>query len=348
MKSTYVSLNLEETSAKRDQEMLNITALKKQAEAVKAELDKAIAAGEAAKGDQTAFTKYVAYRLKLSDSLLNLVTQADSLERDLFALQLKQDSLNFIKQVIVADEQQAPGRNANWAHYGMRQYMKIDSFYDRMLDSVEINAAFTPYTLRWLGIVGSFNRNSYYTYFDDLAFSDRISSNTLSVFNAGLEFNLIHYNPVAMHYFNFGLLRIRNNNISDLTTSALTVKVQTSAVDTTQKVTSTYNAYTTPITEYEAWNPYLNYYLFLGQGQKQGLHLSTQVQFRNTGQNPVNLGLGYIFSFKNSKAASVLNVEAYVKFQDLFKALPEQEAHFYNRNTIGLLLGIPINFPTTK
>ncbi len=329
-------------------EKLTAIALRKQYDAVKAELDKTIATGDAVQDDPDLWPIYVGYRLKLADSLLSLQAQSDSLERDYFALIQKQDSLTYIRKVIVADEQHTVSPNGNLALYGVRQYNKIDSFYDRMLDTVEINAAFTPYTLKWLGIVGSFNRNSYYTYFDSLPFSGRIANPTLSVFNVGIEFNLIHYNPSAMHYFNFGLLRIRNNNIADLTTSSVTVKIQTSAADTTQKVASTYNAYTSPIVEYEAWNPYLNYYLFLGKGQTQGLHLSTQAEFRNTGQNPVNLGLGYIFSFKNSKDASVLNVEAFVKFQDLFKALSEQETHFYGRNTIGLLFGIPINFPTTK
>ncbi|HWK07686.1 MAG TPA: hypothetical protein VNS58_28840 [Puia sp.] len=349
VKSSYADLNLDETMAKRDQEKLSAAALRNKAKKVKEELDKDIIYGIAAVGDSAAFAACVNERLTLADSLLTIDSQADSLDKDQFTLQLKQDSLNYIKKVILADEQRAPHRpNTNLSNYGIKQYQKIDSFYDRLRDSAEMNANFSPYTLRWLGIVGSFNRNSYYTYFDSLAFSNRISSSTLSLFNIGLEFNLIHYNPLAMHYFNFGLLRIRNNNIGDLTTSPLSVKVRTSLNDTTQKITQTYNVYTSPIKEYEAWNPYINYYLFLGKSQQQGLHLSSQAEFRNSGQNPVNLGLGYIFSFKNSKDNSVLNVEAYVKFQDLFKALPEQESHFYSRNTIGLLFGIPINFPTTQ
>lgn len=348
IKSNFAQLNLEENSAKWDHEKLTVAALRKQAGAVKGELNKAIASGKETDPGSPVFAAIVSQRLKLADSLLGIESQADSLERDMRALQLKQDSLTFIRKIISDDENHTNTGNGNFANYGIQQYKKIDSIYDRQLDSVEMNASYTPYTLKWLAVIGSFNRNSYYTYFDSLAFSSRLSGNTLSVFNIGLEFSLIHYNPHAMHYFDLGLQRIRNNNIGDLSTSSLTTRVASSLNDTTQNLKSTYNVYTSAITWYEAWNPYIHYYLFLGKGQKQGFHLNPQAEFRNTGQNPVNLALGYIFSFKNSKDNSVLNVEAYVKFQDIFKALPSQPSGFYNRNTIGLLFGIPINFPTIK
>src|SRR6185437_2100420 len=122
--STYTRINLDETATKREQETLTIADLRKQSRAVQGELDKIATQ----KSEDSA--KYIAYRLKLSDSLLSLIAQADSLERDRFALKLKLDSLHFIEGVIVGDEQNAADRDANWAHYGERQYMKIDSFYD--------------------------------------------------------------------------------------------------------------------------------------------------------------------------------------------------------------------------
>ena len=280
---------------------------------------------------------------KLLDSLYKISNQLDDMGRDSLIQIIKLDSLLSVERAV--QNRSSPDS----ANYGYRLYKSIDTFYDKRLDALELSIPYQPYTLQWLAPVGMFNRNSYYTYFDSLPYSQQISNGKLSVFNYGLEYNLIHFNLKTMHYLNFGLLRIRNNNIGDLNTNALSRQVKTSENDTTQIVTQNYNVYTSVITEYMAWKPYLNYYLFFGKnGNNQAVHLIGEAEFRDNHQNPVNLGLGYIFSFKNSRDNSVINVEAFVKFMDVFKALPEQEAHFYNHNTIGLQFGLPFNLPSSS
>jgi hypothetical protein len=150
-----------------------------------------------------------------------------------------------------------------------------------------------------------------------------------------------------MHYLNAGLLRIRNNNSCDFSATQYTLKIRNPSGDSTQTLTQKYNVFTSPISEYMAWKPYVNYYYFFGKDlTNQAVHLLAQAEFRDSHVDPVDLGLGYIFSFKNGKTNAVLNAEAYICFNDVFRSLPDQQAYFYNRNTIGLRFGLPINLPT--
>ena len=128
----------------------------------------------------------------------------------------------------------------------------------------------------------------------------------------------------------------------------MTRQVKNSLLDTTHTVSKTYNVYTQAINEYEAWKFYGNFYLFFKPNTKGAIHVATDVEFRNGSQNPVNAMLGYIFSFKNNKDNSTINVELYFKLIDITRALPQDESKFFNRNSVGLTFGVPLNIPTVK
>ena len=282
---------------------------------------------------------------RLVDSLYKCLNRIDTMVRDSVAQQLLVDSLDELLQIA-----QNKSPNPDYANYGFRLYRQIDMQYDRRLDSLELAIPYQPYSLRWFALIGQFNRNTYYTFDANKPYADQIAENTLSVFNYGVEFNLIHYTPSAMRYLNAGLLRIRNNNIWDLNTVHLTRGIATTpSGDTTHILTEKWNVYTSPILEYMAWKPYVNYYYFFGKAlTNQAIHLQAQAEFRDDGTSPIDLGLGYVFSFKNGKENALVNAEAFICFNDVFKSLPDQEMHFYNRNTIGLRFGLPVTLPANK
>jgi hypothetical protein len=350
--SPAITDNIRDVEAHMKKDALDIDAAKKDLDAVSTLLKQQEDAAIKEDPSSDLYKKIAALRVKLADSLLGIRTNIDSLSRSFQNNKRRVDSMSNILNTVMVDEYNAshPDKK-NWPDadlslYGKKLYDGIDSFCDHQIDSAEINGTITPFCLKWLTLVGQFKKNNYYTYFDSLAFASQITSNTFSAFNFGLEFDLVRYNPKAIHYVTIGLLRVRDNNVGDLTTSPITRQVNTSSGDTAQSASETYNAYTTPIVEYKAWKPYVNYYLFLGKASKFGFHSEVDAEFRDTKVNPMDLTLGYVFSFKNSKDNSVINIEAYIKFQDLFKSLPDQAAYFYNRNTIGILFGIPINLPT--
>ena len=285
---------------------------------------------------------------KLTDSLQKLIDTADSLSSAITFLKSQNDSARIIEKVVVYDtipfnKRSNSAPDPAMANYGNGLFTGIDNFYDNLLDSLELKISTQPYLFKWVALVASYNRNNYFTYYDTLPFSERLTNNTLNVFNYGVEFNVIRSNLKSFWYLNMGLQRIRNNNIGDLNTSKLNKLIKTNEVDTTLSLSKDYNVYTDPIKEYDAWKPYVNYYYIFDKAKKQAVHLTGDAEFRGKMLNPVSLGAGYIFSFKNSKDNSILNTEVYIKFIDIFKSLTGEKSGFINRNLIGIQFGIPFS-----
>jgi hypothetical protein len=157
----------------------------------------------------------VAWNAKLTDKLLQLSSRTDSLLKDSVILSIRMDSLQRMKSIIFADAglMTRDSTEYSYSHYGIQLYQEINKRYDALLDTVELKAPYQPYTLKWIALLGMYNRSSYYLYNSALPFSQQISSNKLSVFNYGLEFNLIHSGSALPYYLNIGLTRLRNNNI---------------------------------------------------------------------------------------------------------------------------------------
>ena len=297
------------------------------------------------KSDIEAYVKY-------SDSLQKLFTLSDSLGTENVILKEKIDSACQLEKVVLYDALPKPHSTrppVDWvANYGDGLYTDIDSKYNSLIDSAELKVATQPYWLKWIAVVGSYSRNDYYTYYDSLLFSQRLSKSTLNLFNYGVEFNLLHSGSKHLSYLNLGIQRIRNNNIADLSTSKLNKSIKSSLNDTSLSLSKDYNVYTDSIEEYEAWKPYVNYYFYFDRTNKQAVHALFEAEFRTTGVSPLNFGAGYIFSIKNSKDNSILNIEAYIKFIDVFYSLSNEKAGFFNRNTVGILLCIPFTLPTSN
>ena len=349
----YIQNNIADIQGKIDQAKIKLNQKRQDSTNVKEAMEKLLGSIKAIRDSATEQSNksLIAWNAQLTDSLMRISGEIDAMVKDNLLLTLQLDSLNTVNRIVSWDTKHTAGELApfpNYAHYGSLLYQEIDKHYDALIDSLEMAVPFQPYTLKWIAVVGMYNRNTYYTYNDSLPFSQQVSSNQLSVFDVGLEFNLLHSGSSLTHYLNVGVVRLRNNNIGDLNTNFLSRQIKTIENDTTQIITQNYNVYTSAITEYEAWKLYANYYLFFDKSSRQAIHLIQETEFRDTHQTPVNLGLGYVFSFKNGKDNALVNVEAYVKFFDVFKALPEQAAYFYNRNSIGLQFGIPVNIPTSK
>jgi hypothetical protein len=229
--------------------------------------------------------------------------------------------------------------------------------FEKTRDSLEMTIQLKDRTFAWISLVGGVTRNKYYSFVDSLDFSDQFTDKKYTTYNIGLEFNFLRYgkkgNLVAgklphVHIGNIGLVRVKNNDVGDLSTTELADSRKYTSSDSAHSLATKYNVYTDPITEYEAWRLYFNYYYSFGKNKDYGLHFFPDVEFRNTHENPFNIAAGMIIPVKNKTDKTIFNLEFYGKLIDVGKALPQDEAKFINRNQLGISLGIPIGLPTSK
>lgn len=234
-----------------------------------------------------------------------------------------------------------------------------DTAYKSKRDALEMSVTVKGYTMLWVTIVANIERKKYYNFKDVLPFAEQLARNKFTRSTIGLELNFTSFtgkkgNPLpndkasSVSIGNIGLVRTHNNNIDDLSTTELSDSRKFTSRDSTHSLATKYNVYTDDITEYNAWNLYGNYYYSLGKSRTIAIHIFPDVEFRDTKEYPFNVGFGMIFSIKNKKDNSLLNVEIFGKLIDVGKALPQDEKSLINRNQIGINFGVPINLVNKK
>lgn len=239
---------------------------------------------------------------------------------------------------------------------GIRYF--AESNFRSIADSLEMSLTVHGSNYLWLSIIGECSSNKYYTFNPSNSFERQFNSKVFTPFTAGLELNYIAYTgknrnylfdkKPNIHVINLGAVYLNTNNIEDLNTQELTDSQKYTSKDSTRVISKKYNVYTDSIIEYKALKLYLNYYYFIGNANNFAVHFFPDIEFRDTKLNPINLGLGFVLSFKNAKDNSVINIELYGKLIDVTNALHQSETNLWKRNTIGLNMGIPFNFLTSK
>jgi hypothetical protein len=281
-----------------------------------------------------------------SKELLSLYKKKDSLQIDTFRLGLKYRS-NYTLLHDNFTRRNSIGGVSN----------KNTDLIEKIKDSLEMTIQLKGHRFKWISLVGGVTRNKYYSFVAGLDFSNQFTDEKYTTYTIGLEYNFLRYgkkvNLVAgklphVHIGNIGLVRLKSNNVGDLSTTELTDSRKYTSSDSTHSLGTKYNVYTDPITEYEAWRLYFNYYYSFGKNKDYGLHFFPDVELRNTHENPFNIAAGLIIPVKNKTDKTIFNLEFYGKLIDVGKALPQDEAKFINRNQLGISLGIPIGLPTSK
>jgi hypothetical protein len=236
-------------------------------------------------------------------------------------------------------------KNEN-AFIGMQHEEEERQKFVKNRDSIVNAVPLLRLSTSWFSILGGFTEKNFYTYTPALQYSAQIASNKLGVFNVGAAYNYFNQDKLVNRivYFNGAVSWLRDNNLSSLTAKEIDqVKTSVNAGgDTVRTISSKYNAYTSPVVNYYAWNLTANVYYLHGK-MPTGIHLSPSYNFQNNGLNIANLQVGYIFSFKNaSKGKTLLNTELYVQFKDLFNQ-QKLQPDFWRREVIGISFALPFN-----
>ncbi|MCE2996211.1 MAG: hypothetical protein ACK5RG_14410 [Cyclobacteriaceae bacterium] len=230
-----------------------------------------------------------------------------------------------------------------------RRLDEIDKEYNKKIESLYINQIPNKeISISYLTIAGTIARLGYRTYDPSFPFDSQIQKKDFTGYSYGLEFNRLQSSDLFKRYFffNAGLLYKRTNNLADLSTTKITNDTNTSSGSVTRKVTNEYNVYTDPIVEFSLWNFYANYYRLATDGFGSGVHFFIDFQFRDSGKSIYNLGGGYIFGITNAKDKRLINIEPFLRFNDVSGSLDEKPTSLIKKSQIGISFGLPIYFPT--
>ena len=92
---------------------------------------------------------------------------------------------------------------------------------------------------------------------------------------------------------------------------------------------------------------FTDYYHFLFPKNIAALHIYPDIVVQDDKKPTYNLGLGFLYSFKDSKdetGNSKVNLELYYRFVDLTNSKDDEDNDFLERNSIGLRVAFPFKF----
>lgn len=295
------------------------------------------------------------------DSLSNIQIYLDHLmsdfSRNADSVKIVNDSLlrkrNYIEQleknrwniVVLSDSLQ--NLIANNIGFILATQGKIDEERESKLRLLEDSAVITGIKFNWISLVASTGRKNYYTFNPLEVFSNQIQKLESNPWKFGIMYNYYSERSFPRRVFlgNIGVFRYADNNLSLLSTKDISQEnvITNAAGDTTRKISKTYKSYTDEVIHSKVWNFTGNIYL-LYSSKKSGFHVYPSVDVYDKGKTLVNLGLGYLISFKNTeKDKPIINAEGYIQFQDMANEL-ERKNGFYNRNEIGVRFSLPFTF----
>lgn len=271
----------------------------------------------------------------LSATLTTLEGEAADFSKQIKSLKQKQDSINAIL-LNTPISLQLDARN------------KLDRKYMDSLDVIEENVSLGALKFTWFTFIAGASEKGYYTHRPDagLPFSEQLKRETLKTFRLGLSFNYYSEEmiPSSVFYGNIGIVTYRDNNIRFLSSKQLVQErvIKNAVGDTVRKASKTYNVYDDPIESTNVISLFSNMY-FMNENRSIAFHLFPGFDFIKREKSIANLGIGFLTSFKNEKKEKpIINVEAYLKLNDLFGNHPDVSS-FWNRNELGVSFSVPIN-----
>ncbi len=232
--------------------------------------------------------------------------------------------------------------------YQLTEFNKVRKEYENKLYDQHMASPVAGISMSWLSAIVNWNRLSYRTYYDSLAFESALSKQKFTGLTLGLQLNVYKfYGPVqTASLFNIALLYKQTNNLEDLTSSTLNSEKTTVNGSVTRKSATAYTVYTDPIEQYNTIQLPINYYGFFGKNLNYGWHLMGLADWRNNNDNIYDLGAGFIFGVNNTESKKILNIEIFAKYRDITREIVDEDVTGWKQLQFGLSMAVP--FFTTK
>ncbi len=269
----------------------------------------------------------------LGDSLEKVYDQITKLTSLIKDLELRADSINAVINNAVAFE--------------VVELEKVENKKKSMLDTLESKISLLGYKFGWITFIGGFNRKDFYIFKPDSSFSKQLNQREINTLRVGLAYNFYQANLYKNKglLVNTGFIIQNDNNIELLTSTEVSEEkvIKNALGDTTRKVLNKYLTYPDSVKQGISLKAYANIYVAnLKNGSS--LHLFPSIYLYKYDPTSINLGIGYVFSFKNyKKDQPILNAEGFVQFNDIANRY-KTNLNMLNRSNIGIRLSVPFNF----
>lgn len=258
--------------------------------------------------------------------------KADSLHYEIAAMQLRYNSaratLNKLEPKITRLEK-------------LNQKLGIDS------NNIDPNIKVLGFELGWLSIGYGVQNNSFKLFNASAAYLDQVKKQSFVSHEVSVQYSKYKWATQSNKSFFWlmGAAFMYGDNLSDLNSKEITEVKNYGSNANDRTSTTKYNVYEG---DYEKGikgiRLYGDYYKFLFKNNFIALHCLAEAIYKDRISPTYNSGVGILMSFKNSKdETSIVNVELYYKFLDLFKTI-YTENNFFDRNEVGLRFSFPIQF----
>lgn len=278
-----------------------------------------------------------------SDSLLKLLRVTVKSSREFANMK---DSLLKMYKKIYRESDSLKINVEKWRYVSRALKNAIHDKRDVLLDTLKNSYKFSRFKIDWITIIGSLGKKKYHDFDSTLPFDEQIKENNFYTNSFGLAWSLYIKNETEKRssLFNIGLVRKRDNNTDTLSTTdvnqAKTLKNEKG--DVVNTVSKKYSAYTDPILSNQLINAYFNYFYIFGKRQS-ALHIFPSYIKPDRKAGYLNIGIGYIISFKNTKKDNpIINAELYALSSDSFNGQGTNRS-FLKRIDIGLKFSLPFN-----
>jgi hypothetical protein len=286
------------------------------------------------------------HQLKLDSIRLNEIYDASQINPNATWQSLSPRQIYLIKKYRMNRIVRAIGDTV--LSYQLTEFIKVRKEYENKLYDQHMASPVAGIRMSWLSAIVNWNRLSYRTYYDSLAFESALSKQKFTGLTLGLQLNFYKfYGPVqTASLFNIALLYKQTNNLEDLTSSTLNSEKTTVNGSVTRKSATAYTVYTDPIEQYNTIQLPINYYGFFGKNLNYGWHLMGLADWRNNNDNIYDLGAGFIFGLNNTESKKILNIEIFAKYRDITREIVDEDVTGWKQLQFGLSMAVP--FFTTK
>jgi hypothetical protein len=210
-------------------------------------------------------------------------------------------------------------------------------------------AAATGFKLKWLSIGLKVQSNSFRLFEPSATYDNQIVKTSFVSGEARLQYSYYQWSSAAYESFFWcvGLALSYKDNLSDLTATEVSDVTNYGPTPNGRTTTKKYTAY---VGEYKkhikGLRVYADWYCFLFKGNIGAFHLYPEWLTQGYRKPSLNLGVGFLLSFKGDKdPSSVVNAELYYNWLDVLCAL-DRSYGLFEKNSIGIRFSFPIKFKT--
>ncbi|AEE53836.1 hypothetical protein [Haliscomenobacter hydrossis] len=201
---------------------------------------------------------------------------------------------------------------------------------------------------KWFAIKYKVTNNSFKLFNPASSFQNQVSNSNYVSHEFKFQYNNYNWSaqPFETFFYSFGISIAVTDNLTSLQKIELSEVTEYGTANGARSSTSKYNAFVgTYQKNLQQFKIYTDYFKFLFKDNVCAIHLFPEYVATNKSVPIFNLGVGFLFAFKNLKKEekSNINIELFYSMSDVTKNTATN-LRLFERNNIGLRFSFPVSF----